>query len=121
MIPCRVTRDRVRSTLSLSRLAKEKKVKRLARANRGSHGPRVRAKEIVKKTSGNPKEPEVPKAKHRKLVYEVLKTRNQRQVRKLRNLHRRVPLTILGFTMAGVLMNGMMTGVRLDGTKGTNV
>ena len=58
---------------------------------------------------------------HRKLVYEVLKTRNQRQVRKLRNLHRRVPLTILGFTVAGVLKNGIMTGVRLDGTKGTNV
>ena len=49
------------------------------------------------------------------------KTRNQRQAQKLRNLHRRVPLTILGFMMAGVMMkgmmNGMMTGVRLDGTK----
>ena len=52
----------------------------------------------------------------------VLKTRNQRQVQKLRNLHRRIPLifltrTILGVIMAGVTMDGMMTGARLDGTK----
>ena len=59
---------------------------RLARANRASHGPRVRAKERVKRTRENtnasPKEPKVPKArtrvKHRKLVSQVLKTRNQR-------------------------------------------
>ena len=66
---------------------------RLARANRASHGPRV---------SGNPKESpkepkvrsKVPKAhtrvKHRKLVYQVWNTGNQRQAPKLRNLHSRV-------------------------------
>ena len=109
---------------------------RLARANRASHGPIVRAKERVKRTreipKESPQEPKVPKGctkvKHRKLVYQVLKTRNQRQARKLRNLHRRVSLTLPGTmvgmvtngTMAGVLMNGMMTGVRLDGTKDGN-
>ena len=44
----------------------------------------------------NPKEPKVPKArtraKHRKLVSQVLATRHQRQVRTLSNLHRHVPL-----------------------------
>ena len=100
---------------------------RLARANRASHGPRVRAKERVKKTRENPndspKEPkvrsEVPKAhtreKHRKLVYQVWKTRHQRQARKLRNLHKHVPLTIHGFMMDGVLTNGMMAGVMING------
>ena len=67
--------------------------------------------------------------KHRKLVYQVWKTRNQRQARKLRNLHKHVPLTIHGFMMdgvltngmvAGVVMNGMMTGVRLGATKVLN-
>ena len=98
---------------------------RLAKTNRASHGPRVRAKVRVKRTSENPKgnlnEPKVPKkrtrAKHRKLVSQVLKTRNQRQARTLRILHRHVPLTLPGTTvgivtngpMAGVLMNGMMT------------
>ena len=51
---------------------------------------------------GNPKEtpkvPKVPKVrtrvKPRKLNYQVLKTRNQRQAQKLRNLYRRVPLKI---------------------------
>ena len=55
---------------------------RLARANRACHGPRVRAKERVKKTREKPKEsPEEPKmrskapkahtrVKHRKLVYQ---------------------------------------------------
>ena len=106
---------------------------RLAKANRASHGPRVKAKARVKKTRENPKEnpeePKVPKvrtrAKHRKLVSQVLKTRNRRQAETLRNLHRHVPLTLPGTmvgmvtngTMAGVLMNGMMTGVLLDGTK----
>ena len=110
---------------------------RLAKANRATHGPRVRAKARVKKTrensKENPKEPKVrtklPKAytraKHRKLVSQVLKTRNQRQARKLRNLHSRVPLTLPGTmvgmvtngTMAGVSMNGMMNGVLLNGTK----
>ena len=63
-------------------------------------------------------------AKGRKLVSQVLKTRNQRQARKLRNLHRHVPLTLPGTMvgivtngmMAGALMNGMMTGVLLDCT-----
>ena len=103
---------------------------RMAKANRASHGPRVRAKARVKKRRENPKEnPKVPKArtraKHRKLVSQGLKTRNQRPARTLRNLHRHVPLILLGTmmgivtngTMAGVLMNAMMTGVLLDGTK----
>ena len=64
---------------------------RLARANRASHGPRVRAKERVKKTREKPKESpkepkmrsKVPKAhtrvKHRKLVYQSgkLETRDK--------------------------------------------
>ena len=102
---------------------------RLAKANRASDGPRVRAKVRVKRTKENPKVPKVPKAgrkaKHRKLVSQVLKTRNQRQARTLWNLHRHVPLTVLGTmvgivtngTMAGVLMSGMMIGVLWDGTK----
>ena len=107
---------------------------RLARANRASHCPRVRAKEREGRVWANPKEhPKVPKVlnvrtrvKPRKLVYPVLKTRNHRQVQKLRNEHRRIPLTTLSFMMAGVVMNGMMAGVmmhgmmigvRLDGTK----
>ena len=102
---------------------------RLAKANRASHGPRVRAKAIAKRTTENPMDPKVSKAhtraKHRKLVSQVLKTRNQRQARTLKNLHRHVPLTLPGTmvgmvtngTMAGVLMNGIMTGVLLDGTK----
>ena len=107
------------------------------KAIRASHGPRVspqsQAKELLKRTMENPKKnPMVPKgpngrtrAKPRKLVSQVLKTRNQRQARKLRNLHRHVPLTlprtmvgiVTNGTMAGVLMDGMMTGALLDGTK----
>ena len=61
---------------------------RMAKANRASHGPRVRAKARVKKTRENPKEnakepivrTKVPRAhtgaKNRKLVSQVLKTRN---------------------------------------------
>ena len=100
-------------------------------ANRASHShsSRVRAKARVKRTRENPKESskepkmrsKVPKAhtmvKPRKLVYQVLKTRNQRQVQKLRNRDTSAPQTILGFVMAGVMMNGMTTGARLDGTK----
>ena len=56
----------------------------------------------MKRGRENPKEtrkvPQVPKVrtrvKPRKLVYQVLKTRNQRQAQKLRNLYRRVPLKI---------------------------
>ena len=88
---------------------------RLARANRARHGPRVRAKDRVNKTRENPKEstkgPKVrskePKAhtmlKYRELVSQVWKTRNQRQAGKLRNRHRRVPLSIHGFMIDGVL------------------
>ena len=110
---------------------------RMAKANRASHGPGVRATARVTKVRAHLKETpkelkagtKVPKshtrAKHRKLVSQVLKARNRRQARKLRNLHRRVPLTLPGTmvgmvsngTMAGVMMNGMMIGVRLDGTK----
>ena len=75
---------------------------RLAKANRASHGPRVRAKMRVKRTRANPKEIEGTngakgsRAKHRK------------------------PGTTVGIvtkgTMAGVLVNGVMSGVILDGT-----
>ena len=96
---------------------------RLAKANRASHGPRVRAKVRVKRArknpKENPKEPKVPKArtrvKHRKLVSQVLKTRNQRQARKLRNLHKRVLLTIHGFMMDGISANGTMAGFLMSG------
>ena len=43
-------------------------------------------------------------AKHRKLVSQVLKTRNQRQVQKLRNRKVSVPLTLLG-TMVVIVTN----------------
>ena len=93
---------------------------RRAKANRASHGPRMRAKERPKRPREVPKEPKVPKARtsarHRKLVSQVLKTRNQRQARKLRNLHKHVPLTIPGFMMDGVLTNGTMVGVLVNGT-----
>ena len=99
-----------------------------ARANRASHGPRVRAKARVKKkrTSKGKSQGTKGAIQHRKLVYQIWKTRHQRQARKLRNLHKHVPLTIHGLMMDGVLtngmmagvwMNGMMTGVLLDGTK----
>ena len=113
--------------------AKAQASNRMAKANRASHGPRVRAKARVKETRENPKELKVrtkvpkahTKAKHRKLVSQVLKTRNRMQARTFRNLHIHVPLTLLGTmvgmvtngTMAGVLMSGMMTGVLLDGMK----
>ena len=105
---------------------------RLAKANRASHGPKVRAKVRVKRTRENPKEPQVPKvrtrAKHRRLVSQVIKTRNQRQDRTLRNLYRHVPLTlpatmfgiVMNGTMAGVFMNRTMAGVLLDGTMAGN-
>ena len=80
-------------------------------------------KEKSKATSNGTKG--ATRAKHQKLVSQVLITRNRRQARKLRNLHRHLPLTLLGTmvgmvtneTMDGVLMNGMMTGFLLDGTK----
>ena len=95
-----------------------------------------KSKENKGKSKDNPrdssKEPKVPngctRVKHRTLVSQVWITRNQRQARKVRNLHKHVPLTLPGTrvgmvtngTMAGVLMNGMMTGVRLDGTRVVN-
>ena len=56
-------------------------------------------------------DPRCQRLANRKLVYQVLKTRNQRQARKLRNLHRRVPLTILGFMMVGVTLPPEMYAV----------
>ena len=121
--------------------AKAQANNRMAKTNRASHGPRVsphsQPKARVKKTRAHPrehsKEPKVrtkvPKAdtraKHRKLVSQILKTRDRRQARTFRNLHRHVPLTLPGTmvgistngTMAEVSMNGMMTGVLLDGAK----
>ena len=65
------------------------------KANRASHGPRGLAKERTRKVreTEHPKEnPKVPKVrtivKPRKLVSRASKTRNQRQVQKLWNLHR---------------------------------
>ena len=101
------------------------------KANRASHGARVsphtQARVRVRKTRTNPKEnPKEPKvrtkvpkahtrAKHQKLVSQVLKTRNQRQAQTFRNLHRHVPLTLLG-TMIGMVTNGTMAGVVTNGT-----
>ena len=74
----------------------------------------------------NPKVTKVPKVrtrvKPRKLILSGVKTRNQRQVQKLGILHRRTTLTTLtrtlfGSMIAGDMMNGMMTGVLLDGIK----
>ena len=75
--------------------AKAMASKRPAKANTASHGPRVLPKESVRKArdTENPKEhpkvPRVPKVRTRirlrKLVYLVLKTRNQRQVQKFWN------------------------------------
>ena len=80
-------------------------------------------KETVKRARENPKES--TRVKHRKLVSQALKTRNQRQAWALGNLHKHVHMTLPGTmvaivtngTKAGVFMNGMMTGVLLDGTK----
>ena len=70
--------------------AKAQASNRMAKANRASHGPRVRTKARLNKTLKNPKEnPKEPKVrtkvlkactrtKYRKLVSQVLETRNQR-------------------------------------------
>ena len=76
---------------SFNESARAQASNRLARASRASHGPRMRAKERVKRTRENPKESpkgsKVPEArtrvKHGKLVSQVLKTRNQRQARNM--------------------------------------
>ena len=126
--------------------AKAQASNRMAKANRASHGPRVsprtQAKVRVRKIQGkiqrkiqkkiqrNPKvRTKVPKAytraKHRKLVSQVLRIRNRMQAQTFRNLHRHIPWTLPGTmvgsvtnaTMAGVSMSGMTTGVLLDGNK----
>ena len=132
-IPCHPVKEkghRVHETVASSAVeqifnvtamhAKATERNHLAKANRASHGQRVRAKDIVQKVMENPKEnPKVtmvPKVrtrvKHRKKkrIYQVWNTRNPRQVQKLWNLHRRIALTlltgiILGVMMAGVTMN----------------
>ena len=89
----------------------------------GPHSPaKARVKKAREYPKENPKEPKVrtrvPKAytraKHRKPVSQVLKTRNRRQAQTFRNLHRHVPLTLSG-TMAGVSMNGTVAGVSVGG------
>ena len=107
--------------------AKAQASNRMEKANRASHGPRVRAKERVKRTrekskgkskgtkSANQGAKGLHKGKHRKLVSQVLKTRNQRQIQKL------MKLRSLNFMTVGVMMSGMMTGVVLDGTKVGNI
>ena len=65
------------------------------------------------------------RAKRRKVVSQVLQTRNRMQVRKLRNPQRHTPRTlprtmvgsVTKGTMVGVSMSGMTTGVQLVGTK----
>ena len=110
-------------------LAKAQASNRMAKADRASHGPRVslhtQARVRVKKTrespKKNPKEPKVrtkvpkayTKAKHRKLVSQVLKIRNWRQAHEHRNLHAFVPLIFPG-TLSGVLTNGMVAGVLMN-------
>ena len=89
---------------------------RLAKTNRASHGPRVLAKEravtVRENPKDNPKVPKVPKirtrVKPRELVYLVWRNRNQRQVRRVRNLHRCIPLTVLSWTILGLMMAGVL-------------
>ena len=102
--------------------------KSLAKVNRASHGPRVRAKagKIQSKIQRCQRFAQGHYIENWSL--KVWKTQNPRQTWKLKNLHKHVPLTLPGTmvgmvtngTMAGVLMNGMMTGVLLDGTKVQN-
>ena len=77
-------------------------------------GAKVRVMKTRENSKENPKEPKVPKvrtrATHRKLVSQVLKTRNWRQAGELRNFHRHVPLTLPG-TMFGTVTNGTVAGV----------
>ena len=110
---------------------------RLARANRASHGPRVRAKARVKKTIGNPKEsPKEPKVRSK---VPKAHTRGKTSKTGLSGLENSKserssdtqesaqtcppdnPWIHDGWSPDewndGVLMNRMMTGVRLDGTK----
>ena len=83
-----------------------------------SYGKGTQAKVRVMNPQENPSQPivrtKVPKAytkaKHRKQVSRVLVSRNRRQARTFRKLHRHVPLTLPG-TMVGRVTNGMMAGV----------
>ena len=104
----------VHITNEISMHAKAQASNRMAKASRARHGPRVsphtqakvRLRENRKENpKENPKEPKVrtkePKAytrakTHRKRVSQVLKTRNRKQIRELRNLHMSVPLIFLG-------------------------
>ena len=91
-----------------------------------------KSKENKENPNENPKEPKVPKvhtrAKHRKWVCQVLKTRTKSEASSDTQESAQtcdVPLTAPGTTvgmvtngtMAGVFMSEMMTGVLLDGTK----
>ena len=102
------------------------------KANRANHGPRVLAKRRVRQTRELGKLRDIEKfqecqsfvqgQKVRKTGLSVLKTRNQRQVKKHRNLNRCAPLTfptltILGLMMAGVMTSGVMNGARLAGRR----
>ena len=91
--------------------AKAQASNRMAKANRASHGPRVRAIERVKNTMENPKEKSKGgshKGKTSKTGLSGLGNSNRRQARKLRNFHRHVHLTLPG-TMVGMVTNGTMT------------
>ena len=82
-----------------------------------SHSGKGKSKENKGKSKGKPKVTKAyTKAKYRKWVSQVLKTRNRKQAWTFRNLHRHTPLIFLG-TMVGIVMNGMMTGIVLDGTQ----
>ena len=96
-----------------------------------SYSGKGKSKENKGKSKENPiehpREPKVrirvpkayTKAKHRKRVSQVLKSRSRR-----RQLGLTLPGAMVGMvtkeTMAGVLMNGMMTGGLLDGMKAEN-
>ena len=91
---------------------------RMAKANRASHGPRVspqtqvkvRARKTIENPKENPKGPKVrskvPKvytrAKHRKLVCQVLKTRNRRQAQRFWNLHRHYDTSASSLSLGGL-------------------
>ena len=86
--------------------------------------PPISVKGKSKENQGDSKEPKlrinVPKAytkaKHRKRVSHVLKTRSRKQIQELRNLHTSVPLIFPGL-MVGIVTNGMMARVLMNGTK----
>ena len=82
---------------------------RLARANRASHGPRVRAKERAKRTRENAKtnlkEPKVPKGRTRVKTSKTGRTSLENPKSETSSETQesaQTCLTILGFMMAGV-------------------